>query len=88
MTAFAGIRPEGHYVLVGDDASLFNLDVDRGVITAEDMNFEHMRDADRNGLYQFSVIYEEGAERFTEHVTLRLGNNKVDDAARTFRCST
>lgn len=81
MTAFSAIRPEGSYVLVGDDASLFNLDADRGVITAEDMNFEHMRDADRNGLYQFSVIYEQGAERFTEHVTLRLGNNEVDDAA-------
>ncbi len=81
MTAFAAIRPDGNYALMGDDASLFSLDEERGMITATDLNFEHMRDADKNGLYQFSVIYEDGAERFTEHVTLRLGNNAIDDAA-------
>ena len=81
LTAFTALRPDGQFALVGDDASLFTLDAERQVITATDLNFEHMRDADKNGLYQFSVIYESGAERYTEHVTLRLGNNEKDDTA-------
>ena len=81
FTAFKNMRPGGQLVLSGQDSRFFSYDEANGVITANDMNFEFMRDANRDGIYEFSVIYQQGSDRFTENISFMVGNDVRDDNA-------
>jgi|GEM_PF-1399076 len=81
FTAFKNLKPDGQLVISGQDSRFFSYDEARGVITANEMNYEYMQDANRDGIYEFSVIYEQGSDRFTEYISFMVDNDTRDDMA-------
>ena len=81
FTAFKNLKPDGQLVISGQDSKFFSYDEAGGVITSNEMNYEYMQDANRDGIYEFSVIYEQGSDRFTEYISFMVDNDTRDDMA-------
>ena len=66
--------PGGSFALSGTDAELFTVDTSTGDITTKGLV-----DYESKTSYDFNVTYTNGSNTYTEEVTLRVGDDKVDN---------
>ena len=76
----------GTYTLSsGSDGDLFQVNQTTGAISLKDgvgqLDFDTARDANFDGVYEFSVTYTVGDESVTEHVELTVTNTTTKTAA-------
>jgi flagellin len=66
--------PGGSFALSGTDASLFTVDASTG-----DISTIGLVDYESKTSYDFSVTYTNGSNSYTEEITLRVGDDNVDN---------
>jgi flagellin-like hook-associated protein FlgL len=66
--------PGGSFALSGTDASLFTVDASTG-----DISTKGLVDYESKTSYDFSVTYTNGSNSYTEEITLRVGDDNVDN---------
>jgi len=66
--------PGGSFTITGTDSELFAIDATTG-----DINTKGLVDYESKTSYSFSVTYTNGANSYTEDVTMSVANDTVDD---------